>query len=143
MTAFWKNYYVDFTIEDGQKNYVFAAPIENIETVVPLTRKIPYTVPPRAHSHVLCVMNPYGLFVTVFNLLSLFGLLFTPKTANIIVIFNFSGRRIGVPAQSAHLVSAYPYELSDDEATGTKIFMNGEVPHFTLNIHRLYESLEE
>lgn len=60
MTAFQKNYYVGYTIEDGQKNYVFAAPIENIGTVVLLTRELPYTIPPRAHSHVLCVMNPYG-----------------------------------------------------------------------------------
>lgn len=87
--------------------------------------------------------EPLRLFVTVFNLLSLLDLSFTLKTTKIIVIFNFSGRQIGVPAHSAHLVSAYPYELSDDEATGTQIFMNGEAAHFTLNISRLYEYLEE
>ena len=73
--------------------------------------------------------------------MSLFGIPFTPKTANVMIVFNFLGKILGVPAQSAHLVAAYPHELSADKATGTYMFVNGEVEYYALDIPRLYEYL--
>lgn len=141
MGEFEKKQYVAFTIENQEQNYVFAVPVENIDALVPLTREIPYTIPPHTYSHVLCVMNSYGKLVTIINLLNLFGIPFIPKTANVIIVLNFMGKVMGVPAQRAHLVSAYPHEMSADKATGTKIFEREEVQYFALDIPRLYEYL--
>lgn len=143
MGEFGEKQYVAFTIENQEQNYTFAVPVENIDALVPLTKEIPYAILPHTSSQVLCTMNPYGKLVTIINLLNLFGVPFVPKSANIIIAFNFMGKIIGVPAQSAHLVSANPHEMSADKATGTKIFERKEVQYFALDIPRLYEYLEQ
>lgn len=145
MSTFGKKQYIAFTIEDESRNYVFAAPVENIDALVPLTGKTPYSIPPRACSRVLCVMNPYGKLVTIINLLSLFGCSFVPKDANtnVIIVLNFQGKAVGVPAQNAQLVSAYPHELTNHEATGPRVFAHGEVQYYVLDIPRLYRYLEQ
>lgn len=143
MGEFGETQYVAFVIENQEQNYVFAVPVENIDALVLLTREIPYAILPHPSSQVLCVMNAYGKLVTVINLSGLFGMLFVPKTANIIIVFNFMEKVIGVPTQSAHLVSAYSHEMSDDKATGTKIFEREEVQYFVLDIPRLYKYLEQ
>lgn len=143
MGEFGEKQYVAFTIVNQEQNYVFAVPVENIDTLVPLTREIPFAVLPHTSSQVLCVMNPYGKLVTVINLLNLFGIPFIPKTANIIIVFNFMGKVIGVPAQSAHLVSACSHEMTEDKATGTKIFEREKVQYLALDIPRLYKYLEQ
>lgn len=134
--------YIAFTITHGGQDYIFAVPIENVDAVISLDEKVSYAVSPGTPEYVLCVMNPYGRqFVTIINLLSLFGFSFRPKKADIIVLIIFSGRIVGVPAQNAYLISADSGELLDDTITGTKIFIHNKTQHFVLDIPRLYEYL--
>lgn len=134
-----KKDYIAFTITREGQDYSFAVPVENIDAVISPDGKASYAVLPGIPEYVLCVMNPYGgQFVSIINLLSLFGFSFRPKTADIIVLIVFSGQMIGVPAQNAYLISAYPEELSDDAITGTKVFTHDRTQYFVLDIPRLY-----
>lgn len=134
--------YIAFTITREGQDFVYAVPIENVDAVISADGKAPYAVLPGTPEYVLCVMNPYGgRFVSIINLLNLFGFSFRPKTADVIVLIIFSGQMIGVPAKNAYLISAYPDELSDDAITGTKVFTHNKTQYFVLDVPRLYNYL--
>lgn len=142
MNVLGEKNYIAFNITREGQDYVFAVPIENVDAVISPDEKAPYVVLPGTPEYVLCLMNPYGgQFVSIINLLSLFGLSFQPKTADVIVLLIFSGRMVGFPAQNAYLVSAYPGELSDDVITGTKVFTHDKTQYSVLDIPRIYDYL--
>lgn len=142
MDALNEKDYIAFAItHEGQEN-VFAVPIENVDAVISSNGKVSYTVLPDTPEYVLCIMNPYGRqLIAVINLLRLFGSSFQPKKADVIVLIVFSGQMVGIPAQNAYLISAYPDELSDDVHTGTKVFIHDKTKYFVLDIPRLYDYL--
>lgn len=135
-----KNDFIALTITCENQDYIFAVPIENIDAIISPNMNIPYAVFPNAPEYVICVMTPYGdQPITIINLLNLFGFSFNPETADVIVSIIFSKQKIGVPAQSARIVSACSDELLDNPITGAKLFVQGETKYFVLDIPRLYD----
>lgn len=130
-----ENQYIAFE----KQGYVFAVPIENIDALIPVMRDTAYAVPSCAPNHILGVINPYGKLVTVINLLNLFGGDTIPETVNLVVILRNFDKLLGIPAQNAHIITAFSSELSDDKTTCTKIFTRDRTQYFVLDIPRLYE----
>lgn len=118
---------------------MFAVPIGKMGALIPLLKGIAYTIPPCAPAYVLGVVKPYGQFITVIDLLNIYGFSTVEQSANLIVVLNHFNKMIGIPAQNAHLVSALDEELTDDQFTGTKVLLREGIEYFILDVPRLYE----
>lgn len=130
--------YIAFNTGFEKRDYTFAVPVENIGALLPAPEKDSYVILPHVPDHVLCVMKSYEQPVTVINLLKLFGFSYIPETANIVVILNYAQKSIGIPAQSAYMVSTPENQLTDNELTGTKVFTKNDTEYYILDIPRLY-----
>lgn len=130
--------YLAFDTGFQKQDYMFAIPVENIGVLLPAPKEDSYVILPHVPDHVLCVMRSYEQPVTVINLLKLFGFSFISEAATTVIILSYAQKSIGIPAQSAYMVSTQKNQLTDNELTGTKVFTKNDTEYYVLDIPRLY-----